>query len=101
MSDEAQRIQAAQDAETALKQHLAPAFEVVEGLYDERYSRVLDAEPWADEKLKALKQARLILRQVRSHIEAVVADGVVAEASSKHLRKIEQMSPQRRRILGL
>lgn len=99
--DEAQRIQVAQDAERALKHHLAPAFAAVEQVYTMRMAQVAAGEPWAVDKIRALALALKVSQEVRSHIEAIVADGPVAEAAAKHLRTIEAMSPQRRRILGI
>lgn len=101
MTDEAQRIQNAQQAERALKDHLAPAFALIEQVYTHRMAQVAAAEPWAVDKIRSLALALKVSQEVRSHIEAIVADGPVAEAAVTHLRKIETMSPQRRRILGL
>lgn len=101
VADEAQRIHAADAAERALRDHLQPAFATVEALYIQRLASVAASEPWAVDKLRSLALALKVSQEVRSHIEAVVADGPVAQAAVKHLRKIEALSPERRRILGI
>ncbi len=96
---EAQRQ--AQDAERALSEHLRPAFERVEAVYTERLKQVAVAEPWAADKLRNLALALKISEAARLQIEELVAGGNVAESEMTRIAKIEKMSPERRRILGL
>jgi len=98
---EQERIAAAESAAKALSDHLAPAFDVVEAAYTHRLASVAASEPWAVDKLRALALALKVSQEVRAQIETVVADGPVAKVAAAHLRKVEAMSPERRRILGL
>ena len=91
----------ADSAERALEEHLRPAFDAVTDLYAQRLKDVAVQEPWAADKLRALALAQQIAEAVRGQIEAKVTGGDVAEHEMKRLRKIESMSPERRRILGL
>lgn len=81
--------------------HLRSAFEQVEALYAERLKAVAVAEPWAADKLRNLALAQKIAEAVREQIEAIVAGGEVAEQQMDRVRRIEKMTPERRRILGL
>lgn len=91
----------AESAERALADHLRPAFDAVTALYADRLRDVAVKEPWAADKLRALALAQKVAEAVQGHIEAKVTGGDVAEGELKRLRKIESMSPERRRILGL
>lgn len=90
----------ADKAEQALA-HLRPAFEQVEALYAERLREVAVKEPWAADKLRALALAQKISEAVREQIEGIVAGGEVVEQQVARAKRIEKMSPERRRILGL
>lgn len=91
----------AESAERAMDEHLRPAFESVAHLYNERLKQVAVQEPWAADKLRALALAQQITEAVRGQIEAKITGGDVAEDQLKKLRKIEGMSPERKRILGI
>lgn len=88
-------------ADKAMDEHLRPAFEAVEGLYMARLQDVAVKEPWAADKLRALALALKISQAARAQIEAKVKGGDLADDQLKRLRKIEAMSPERRRVLGL
>ena len=90
----------ADGAERALVDHLRPAFEAVTDLYAQRLKDVAVQEPWAADKLRALALAQQIAEAVRGQIEAKVTGGDVAENELRRLRKIESMSPERRKVLG-
>lgn len=94
------QILAGQTATVAM-QHLAPAFEAVEGAYTRQLATIAAAEPWATDKIKALAFGLKVSKEVRLHIEAIVAGGDIAQANDTHTKKIAAMSPERRRILGL
>jgi hypothetical protein len=95
-----QQINRGQKAQEALLV-LDEAFDAVISDYRERLCAVAVAEPWAADKLRALALAQKIAEGARAHIEAMVAQGTVGKHAVENLRKIEAMSPQRRRILGL
>lgn len=100
MTTNQEQIIAGQAATVAM-QHLAPAFDAVEGEYARRLAEIATAEPWATDKIKALAFALKVSQGVRAHIEAIVAGGDIAQANDAHMKKIAAMSPERRRILGL
>lgn len=100
-NDHLHRAAEASDAAKAALTHLGPAFDAVEAIYAERLREVAVKEPWAADKLRALALAQKISEAVRGHIEAIMLGGEVADKQLDRVRKIEKMSPERRRILGL
>lgn len=94
------RILEAQAAKQAMA-HLGPAFDAVEASYTSRLTEIATAEPWAVHKIRALAMALKVSQGVRSHIAAIIGGGDIAETHEAHRRKIEKLSPERRRILGL
>lgn len=80
---------------------LGEAFDAVTAGYMARLKEVASTEPWAVDKLRSLALAQQIAESVRAHIAAVAAGANIAEAELRHRRKIERMTPERRRILGL
>lgn len=101
MTDAHDALARGKAAERALTEHLGPAFSVVQDLYAKRLQDVASSEPWAVDKIRSLALALKVVEAVRGQIEGVVAGGEMAEQQLARARKIEQMSPERRRILGL
>jgi hypothetical protein len=94
-------LDAAERTKNALSEHLSPAFSHVETVYQERLAHIAATEPWAVDKIRSLALALMVSREVRGYLEAIVANGGVAKAQIEHTRKIERMSPERRKILGI
>jgi hypothetical protein len=94
------RIEAAQGAKQAMA-HLSPAFDAVEATYSARLTEIATSEPWAVDKIRSLAMALKVSQGVRAHIAAIIGGGDIAETNETHRRKIEKLSPERRRILGL
>jgi len=90
-----------QAARAAIDRFLGPAFDLVEAAYVERLAEIAGSEPWAADKLRAVATALRVTREVRAHVDGVAAGGRAAQVTLDHHRKIEAMSPERRRILGL
>lgn len=80
---------------------LDDAFSTVSASYMERLIAVASSEPWAADKLRALAQAQRVADEVRQHITALVGGMSIAEAEMAHTRKIQAMSPERRKVLGI
>lgn len=94
------RIAAAQAAKQAMTQ-LSPAFDAVEATYTTRLAEIAASEPWAVDKIRSLALALKVSQSVRAHIAAIVGGGDIAETNEAHRRKIEKLTPERRRILGI
>lgn len=94
------RVNRAGEAESALKQ-LDPAFEAVISLYMKRMTEIASKEPWEGRKITSLAVAAKIAEEVRDFIKAIALDGPVAMDELKRLRKIEAMTPERRKVLGI
>jgi len=94
------RLDQGRRAEDALKV-LDDAFAVVTAEYMARLTEIAAKEPWEGRKITNLAMAAKIAGEVRGTILAVVADGKVADEAIARRRKIERMSPERRRVLGL
>lgn len=90
-----------QQAERAMEQFLAPAFDAVAAAYTDRLSGIASSEPWASDKIVKLALANRVLREVRNQIEAVIAAGNVASAKKAHAKKIEEIPIERRRLMGM
>src|SRR5688572_29624773 len=96
----AARVGRGREAEEALKV-LGPAFDAVVTVYMQRITEIASKEPWEGRKITNLAMAAKIAGEVRGMIQAVVADGDVAKATLDRRQKIEKMSPERRKVLGL
>lgn len=98
---EQQRIERARLARLALTDFLAPAFDVVRAEYGSRLTAVCAAKPWATNEIAALANAARIVDEVQSQIEALVRDGDEARHSLDRAKRIEGMSPAKRRLLSI
>jgi uncharacterized membrane protein len=96
----AERADRANAAASALK-HLDAAFDEVIATYMKRMTVIASTEPWEGRKITNLAVAAKIAEEVRSSIRAIASDGPAAHDEIRRLRKIEGMSPERRRVLGL
>lgn len=90
-----------QQAERAMEQFLAPAFDAVAAAYTSRLSEIAASEPWASDKIVKLALANRVLREVRNQIEAVIAAGDVAKADRAHADKIAAIPIERRKLMGM
>lgn len=95
------RLSEANNAKAALDKYLAPAFTVVEATYARRLTDLAAEKPWEAEKITKLATALKIARSVRAQIEAIVADGKVAESEIAYAAQIERIPTHKRNILGL
>lgn len=91
----------AEAAKAALVRFLRPAFKKVQAGYLKRLQDVATSEPWAGDKIRNLALVQALAEQVQAHIETQALGLVVADHSLEHIRKIEKLSPERRRILGI
>lgn len=100
MTDQ-ERIANGEQAQAALDRWLGPAFEAVNAVWTARMADIAVKEPWSDGKIRNLALALKISEEVRKQIEAVAADGKVALADVRHMRKLEELSPERKKWLGI
>lgn len=103
MSDltDAQRIERARQASLALKDYLDPALNVVIDSYTERLEQLASTAPWEAGKITALANAVRIAREVRGQIAQLVADGTDAKQNIERAKRIEQLTPAKRRLLQI
>lgn len=85
-------------AERAMEQFLAPAFEEVAQAYTQRLSEVAAAEPWAADKIVKLALANRVLKEVRAQIEHLIANGKLEQDAKRTADKIAAIPIERRRI---
>jgi hypothetical protein len=90
-----------QQAERAMEQFLAPAFDAVAAAYTDRLSEIASSEPWAADKIVKLALANRVLREVRNQIDALIAAGDVARAGKAQAEKIAAIPIERRRLMGM
>ena len=97
---EQQRVERARLARQSLE-FLEPAFETVKGEYRARLSQVCAATPWEASKISALANAERIANEVQAQLVALVADGTDAQSQIDRAKKIETLSPAKRRLLQI
>lgn len=102
MSDltEAQRVERARQAQHALE-FMAPAFDELHAVYTDRLKAIASTAPWEAHKITALANATRILEEVRTQITGLVRDGVDAQAKIDRAKRVEDLSPARRRLLNI
>jgi hypothetical protein len=99
--NDAERVQRAHNAQRALDEFLDPAFELVADVYQQRLEDLASATPWEAGKITALANALRIAKEVRSQIHGIVKDGTVAGDNIKRAKRIEELTPARRRLLNI
>lgn len=98
---DAQRIERARQAKLALETFLDPAFETVVAAYAARLEQLASTTPWEAGKITALANAQRIAKEVRSQIAALVLDGTDAKQNIDRAKRIEEMTPAKRRLLQI
>lgn len=99
MSDE--RITRGHNARRALDEFLMPAFEVVREEYLNRLEAICSSKPWATNEIAALANARRVVDEVERQIMGLVLDGEMAKQDSDRAKRIEGLSPAKRRLLNI
>lgn len=98
---EGQRVERARQAKLALDNFLDPAFAVVAEEYQARLTGLCATRPWATNEIAALANATRVVTEVRSQIAALVADGAEAQNGIDRAKRIEGLSPARKRLLNI
>jgi len=99
--NDAERIANGEQARVALS-FLAPAFDHVMGDYSKRLVEIAAESPITGQPgIVKLAMALKIARMVRDQIEGVAKDGDLARHDIRHAAQIEQLSPERRKLLGI
>lgn len=96
-----QKVERARQAEMALRDFLDPAFEVLADVYAQRLEDIASSSPWEASKITALANALRIAKEVRAQIYTLVADGSVTKNKMEMAKKIEALSPAKRRLLNI
>lgn len=96
-----ERIDRGQRAGAALKEFLDPAFDVVIADYMARLTQIAAETPWDTAKIVKLAAAAKIAEQVRVQIKGLVADGDMALDDKRRAHKIEGLSTERRKLMGI
>jgi hypothetical protein len=98
---DAQRVERSRLAALALKDHLDPAFELVVDAYAERLEQIASSTPWEAGKITALANGIRIAKEVRSQIAGIVADGTDARQNIVRAKRVENLTPAKRRLLNI
>jgi hypothetical protein len=99
--DPLNRMGRAESAALAMRQWLAPAFDVCRADYLEKLADVA-AKPMSDANRAGMEKLSLgvkVIDEVRSQIEAVIADGKVAAHSAEGASRLANMTTEQRRWL--
>ena len=98
---EAERIDKGFAAQRALDSFLDPAFDVVRAEYEARLRALCASKPWAHNEIAALANATRIVDEVRGQIAMLIVDGEAAQAGKDRARRIEELTPAKRRLLHI
>lgn len=103
MSDltDQQRADRGHHARRALEEFLDPAFEVVRAEYQARLTAICASKPWATNEIAALANATRIVAEVRNQIAGLVMDGAEAQKQIDRAKRIEALTPAKRRLLNI
>lgn len=99
-----ERYADAQAAKLAMDRFVGPALTIIEQEYAERMLQVAGMTLTRDEtewSLLKLATAIKVVRAVRGQIEVIAEGGKVAEQQIDRAKQIENIRPDKRRILGL
>lgn len=102
MSDEAERMARAAQADAAMKQFLAPAFEVVRAEYLEKLAEIA-AKPLTNDMRAGMEKLALAVKVVdvvRGQITSLILDGNLAQSDAKRISELDKLSPEKRRWAG-
>lgn len=69
--------------------------------YERRALVLLVTKPWQWRKAANLAVSAKAAQEFAQYIAATIANGHAAEAEIAHFKKLEAMSPERRKILGI
>jgi hypothetical protein len=102
MSDEALRMARAEQADVALKQFLAPAFDVVRADYLEKLGEIAAKPLTADMRagMEKLALAVKVVDEVRAQILSLVLDGSLARDGATRASQIAALPVEKRRWAG-
>lgn len=99
---DAERIERARRAKLAIDEFLTPAFAVVEAEYGEKMIAVAaSTDPRSPEIIARLASGIKVARQVRAQIEAIVADGKVAQNEIDRAKRDEEFTAPQKRLLNI
>jgi hypothetical protein len=87
-------------ARAALREFVDEAFTVAMADYQARLIEIAAEKPWETEKIAKLATAFKIARTVKAQIEALVADGDMAQKDMSRAAQIERIRADKRTILG-
>lgn len=99
--DPASRMARAENAELAMRQWLGPAFDVCRSDYLAKLAEIASRPMTNDNRagMEKLAMGIKVVDEVRSQIEAVIADGKVAAHSQQGASKLANMTTEQRRWL--
>lgn len=99
--NEAQRVERAARAQHALDEFFTPALARAHDSFSARLKDICAREPWASDKIAAMANAIRILEELGRDLESAIRDGEEAARSIVRAGKYEQLTPARRRLLGI
>lgn len=98
----AERLARADRAKAAMEEFLGPAFAHVEHeWYEKLVHQANQEDPKMADRVLRITTAIKTIRVVRSQIEAIIADGTMADAEMKRDAQIAKMSDHKRATVGV
>lgn len=102
MSDEALRMARAEQANAALTQFLAPAFDVCRAEYLEKLAEIASRPLTNDMRagMEKLALAVKVIDAVRGQITGLVLDGNLARDTAQRTAQLDALTPEKKRWAG-
>jgi len=98
----AERLSRADRAQAAMDEFVGPAFDYVENEWMEKLVKTAGtSDPRLPEIISRLSAGVAAIRKVRAEIEAVVADGKIAEGEIARSAQLGRMSDFKRSVVGV
>ncbi len=97
----AQRVENGRRARQAFDEYIAPALTKLRAASVQRLGDIVEAEPWAADKIRAQAIFQRVLKECENTILAAVLEGDAARHDLEHIERVSSMSAARRKALGI
>lgn len=97
----AQRVEHGRRARQAYEDYVAPALAKLRAASIQRIGEIVEAEPWATDKIAAQAMFQRVLAEAEKVIVAAVLEGDAARRELERIERVSSMSAARRRALGI
>jgi hypothetical protein len=97
----AQRVEHGRRARQAFDEYVAPALTKLRAASIQRIGEIVEAEPWATDKIAAQAMFQRVLAEAEKVMVAAVLEGEAARHDLEQIERVSSMSAARRKALGI